>query len=202
MQRCDLPTQLPQVSWCVPPSFTFFFLNKPLQREDGADGKTESPLARPCFSRRPPYLCRIFLHESFHMAAHPSLLLPRVPLHGQGRGSRAAGRRKSCIPLNDRLAPCTNIYPDFPRGRKVKFRLLVPSGCQKCVFALQTYFQVLLRLTPCFLTGRDFQDRCPLIKRARRKHTDICTRASMLGHLRRWNFSSTVFKPPLNLLRG
>lgn len=134
------------------------------------------------------------------MAAHPSLLLLRVSLHGQSRGSTAAGRRKSCIPLNDRLAPCTNIYPDFPRGRKVKFRLFVPSGCQKSVFALQTYFQVLLQLTPCFPTGRDFQDRCPLIKRARRKHTNIYTHASALGQLRRWIFSSTAFKPSPDLL--
>ena len=145
-------------------------------------------------------MCRIFLHEFFHMAAHPSLLLLRVSLHGQGRGSRAAGQRKSCIPLNDRLAPCTNIYPDFPRGRRVKFRLFVPSGCQKCVFALQTYFQVLLQLTLCFPTGRDFQDPSPLIKRARRKHTDMYTHASTLGQLRRWNFSSTAFKPSLDLL--
>lgn len=43
------------------------------------------------------------------MAAHPSLFLG-VPLHGQGRGSGAAGQRKSSIPLNDRLAPYTNSH--------------------------------------------------------------------------------------------
>lgn len=134
------------------------------------------------------------------MAARPLLLLPRVPLHGQGRGSGTAGQRKSCIPLNDRPAPYTNIYPDFPGGRKVKFRLFVPSGCQKSVFALQTYFKVYIRLTPCLLTGRDFQDNCPLLKRARRIHTDIYTHASALRQLRRWNFPSTTFKASLDLL--
>lgn len=84
----------------------------------------------------------------------------------------------------------------------MKFRLFVPSGCQKCVFTLQINSHVLLQLTPCFPPGRDFRDRCPLIKMARKKLTDIFTHISTLRHLRRWNFSLTAFQPPLDLLSG
>lgn len=47
-----------------------------------------------CFARRLPRLCRVFLREPFHMASHPSLPLARVPLHGQGGGSRASGQEE------------------------------------------------------------------------------------------------------------
>lgn len=82
----------------------------------------------------------------------------------------------------------------------MKFRLFVPSGCQKCVFALQTNSQVLLRLTLCFPPGMDFRDRCPLIKRDRRKLTDISTHISTLRKPSRQNFSLTAFKPAQDLL--
>lgn len=56
--------------------------------------RVEKPrlLLHVCFARRPPHLCRVFSREPFHMASHPSLLVARVPLHGQGGGSRASGQ--------------------------------------------------------------------------------------------------------------
>lgn len=63
---------------------------EPWEQEAG-DGKSEPPPAHPCLSCRPPESGRIFLCESFHLAAHPSPV-PAEPYMGKaGEAEPLAG---------------------------------------------------------------------------------------------------------------
>lgn len=77
---------------------------------------------------------------------------------------------------------------------------LYPLGARNVYLLSKQTLEVLLELTLCFPPGRDFQDRCPLIEKARRKLTDISTHISTLRKQRRQNFSLTAFQPALDLL--
>lgn len=127
------------------------------------DGKSTSPLTHPCFSRGPLPCAGYFCMSSSIWPLIHHCFFPECPYMGKAGEEELLARGNPVFPevMNQLLVQTVT---DFPRGRKVKLRLFVPSGCQKRVFALQTDFQLLLLLTPFFPTGRDVRDHCPLTR--------------------------------------